>query len=258
MLKRNNDLINARGIQVDIDDDSPSIAADFANFLNDLHPDGILPADPPFELHPYLQDFPLQDFDKYIIGTFPPISYACDKTIPLLDNLVQPDGSNLSKPHIPFFHGNRSSMWRFLLRNGEHRQLEDILNGGNDARQQARIFLIGILNRLHINYSDIIRSAQRRLKENKYTAEDRSLWNISINNGLINQLLANNKAKYLLFNTAIRFAAEVLQYIETQTDMAYLDNLMSVQQQAHLISSYEVVRNSDFLSTSTLTTVFGN
>lgn len=74
MLKRNDDLIINRGlIPANINCSSPQIAADNAAFIATLIADGgVLPQHPPFEIHPYLNEFPLQNYEKYIIGTFPP------------------------------------------------------------------------------------------------------------------------------------------------------------------------------------------
>ena len=41
----------------------------------------VLPAETPVEIHPYIDTFELRDYDKYIIGTFPPISYLNDNQI---------------------------------------------------------------------------------------------------------------------------------------------------------------------------------
>jgi hypothetical protein len=203
MLKRDNDLIIGRGLSAEIGDHSPSILLDFNTFLHAIQPGGILPVNPPFEVHPYLDDFPLQNFDKYVIGTFPPISYACDKANPGLQNLVQPTGGNIARPYVPFFHGNQFSMWNFILNDQELETFENILDA--NGREQAKTFLINFLTRVEINYSDIIKSAQRKLVDNKYNAEDKNLWNISINNTLINHLLSNEGARYLLFNTGSTF-----------------------------------------------------
>lgn len=76
MLRPNLQLISARNLSCD----SPDITTDNDIFINELiQNNGRLPPHSPFEIHPYKSGFPLQEFEKYIIGTFPPISYVLDK-----------------------------------------------------------------------------------------------------------------------------------------------------------------------------------
>lgn len=211
MLKLNPQLITGRGIPVPMTCNSPSICEDNTSFINHLIQEpGTLPHNPPFEIHPYKQDFPLQQFDKYIIGTFPPISYVLDN--PRLveagfNGIHQPNGGALiTPPWIPFYHGNRGSMWDFLLTHEEMLAL-DAIRGGEEGRQNAKNYLIDFLLQSQINYADIIDSTQRNLDgDGRYTGEDTNLNNICPNSDLICHLLTNPKAKFLLFNTASIFS----------------------------------------------------
>lgn len=232
MLKRDNDLIVRRGLPAEMDGHSPLISTDFDAFIEALQPDGVLPVNPPFEVHPYLDEFPLQNYDKYIIGTFPPISYACDKANPRLQNLVQPTGGNISPPYVPFFHGNQFSMWDFLLSNQEQQDFANVLNGEAIGRQRAKNFLINFFNEVSINYSDIIKSTQRKLVANKYTSKDKNLWNISINNALIDQLLSNKNVESVLFNTGSPFCNTGLN-IHQNVNMHGLPGQLNVRQETN-------------------------
>jgi hypothetical protein len=213
MLKINQPLIIGRGLPFPLNCNSPVIAGDNTAFVNALIPAlGVLPNSPPFELHPYKHDCPLQNFEKYIIGTFPPISYFLDNNQIVAAGLAflrQPPGvggRRITPPQIPFFHGNKRLMWDFLLTNGEKAILNTILQGAN-GRHNARNFLINFLQKNEINYADIIDSTQRNLnQQGRYDREDKNLNNICSNNDLICHLLLNPKAKYLLFNTSSIFS----------------------------------------------------
>lgn len=157
------------------------------------------------ELHPYKIDVELKNFEKYIIGTFPPISYLLDDinvAAAGLNTLMQPaNGNTITRAQIPFFHGNKSLMWDFLLTRNEIKTRDQLLLQTN-GRQNARQYLIDFLNLNNINYADIIDQTQRKLEDGNYTSKDKNLYNIIPNNNLICHLLSNPSAKYLLFNTA--------------------------------------------------------
>ena len=167
-------------------------------FLNNLaNNQFVLPAATPIEIHPYLNEFQLQDYDKYIIGTFPPISYVRD----LLD--IQNGVGNIpSKPMVPFFHGNDCNMWRLFF--NEQEQLEIGLFNNNNAdafRLIQKEIIKEILNQKKINYTDIIYSTKRT----DYNPNDQALRNIVPNINLITHILKNKNAKYLNFNTSTIF-----------------------------------------------------
>ena len=98
---------------------SPQIGADnTAAIASIIVAGGNLPPNPPFEIHPYLNAFILGQYKKYIIGTFPPISYLVDDPLIVaagIPNLVQPGLQAINPPRIPFYHGNEADMWDCLL-----------------------------------------------------------------------------------------------------------------------------------------------
>lgn len=151
---------------------------------------GILPVETPIEIHPYLNEFQLQNFNKYIIGTYPPISYVRDLC------LIPPGTGNIpSRPIIPFYHGNVRAMWKLFGINNI-----DIIFNLN--RIQAKQELINFLNNRNINYCDIIYSVKRK----KYTSFDTDLKNIVINKNLLRHVLLNNNVNRLLFITGSPFS----------------------------------------------------
>lgn len=159
-----------------------------ANYI--LEHGGQLPLQPMFEKHPYLDDNPLQNFDKYIIGTFPPISYIFDNQILVENNIGQNNG-----PIISYFHGNDLSLWKFLLNEEEYGRFEDsLLNNGSPT-----LFIKNLLSDLKVNYSDIIKYCRRK----EFTTKDDDLYNIIINYDLIEHILNNPSENIILnFNTS--------------------------------------------------------
>lgn len=211
MLKYRADLISARNICPTINLSNSFIKNDNNTFLTSLiSSNGILPHTAPFEIHPYKNELPLNLFEKYIIGTFPPISYTLDNKIIVnsnIDHLLQPNNSGraIQKPRIPFYHGNLGSMWDFILTNDEIKELNVLLNKVN-GRNLAKEYLISFLRKCKINYADIIDSTQRSLNKNsRYDSDDKNLYNIYINKALIKHILSNENAKFLLFNTSSIF-----------------------------------------------------
>jgi hypothetical protein len=219
MIKINNPLILGRGLPFPLACNSPVIIGDNTAFIADLIPTlGQLPANPAFEIHPYKQDFPLQNFEMYIIGTFPPISYILDNPLLVaagIPNLVQPIGAGgqvINFPWIPFYHGNQGSMWDFLLTAPEMAALTAIRIAAF-GRQNAKSYLINFLLENKINYADIIDTTQRNLNaQGRYDGKDNNLNNICPNNDLICHILSNPKAKYLLFNTSTIFSNSGISY----------------------------------------------
>lgn len=163
-----------------------------ANYI--LEHNGQLPSEPMFEKHPYLDDFELQDYQKYIIGTFPPISYIYDHPL-MIDNHIRQN----ERPQIPAFHGNMNSMWQYFLNDGELEILNDLLF--EELRYEAKDYIYERLNELSINYSDIIKNTRRKA----YNANDDGLYNINPNLDLLLQILKNDNAKYLNFNSSTVF-----------------------------------------------------
>jgi hypothetical protein len=213
MIKPNPQLIFNRGLPAVLTCNNNAIAIDNANFLiNLVQTVGILGIHPCFELHPYKNSFPLQSFEKYIIGTFPPISYILDSPqinaagITVLQQPVGVGGHLISLPWIPFFHGNHGNMWDFLLTDAEMTALNVAMQGPN-ARTNGRNYLINLLIKNEINYSDIIDVTQRNRNQNgRYDGKDINLNNICPNSELICHILSNTRVKYLLFNSSSIFS----------------------------------------------------
>jgi hypothetical protein len=223
MLRRDNNLINARGINNNppINCSSPAIQQDFETFKNDLlHQHGVHPnrrmlsPNPPFEKHPYLQYVSKEFFEKYIIGTFPPISYVIDLLLAeyglAITHLIQPNGvGTITEPYIPFFHGNFASFWKFILTNEEFQEIRNTVNRGERKEK-----LLKWLNENRIIYSDIIKSTQRELDDEvSYNSEDQYLHNICINTDLICHIMQNSNAKFLMFNTSNTFGRNTLLHL---------------------------------------------
>ncbi|MCP1384996.1 hypothetical protein [Runella salmonicolor] len=229
MLKRNDNLIVNRGLDpLQVQCYTAPIVNDNQSFIDNLTIEGILPPNPPFELHPYISELHLEKYEKYIIGTFPPISYILDHPAIIIPIVGIP-----TRPWIPFYHGNRGSMWEYLLTNPEYAALEAIIPLPNNlnpapARIAAKNFLIAFLQKEKINYSDIIQSVQRV----QYNANDTGLRNICINKDLICHILTNENAKYLLFNTGSTFSAQGLQIHQNANVNGVVGNVNVAKSQA--------------------------
>jgi hypothetical protein len=173
-----------------------------SNFIDELIEDDFhLPQETPVEIHPYLHQIELKDYEKYIIGTFPPISYLNDNEILVnngLEVLLNLNGEHITKPAIPFFHGNspQASMWNLLVDNAFE----------NPDRNDAKHSLINYLNDNQLNYSDIIYSTKRT----KYGHEDSCLKNIEIHRELLKHIISNNNLDRILFNTSSAFSVRGL------------------------------------------------
>lgn len=103
-----------------------------------------LPWNPAPEKHPYKEILPLDEsFQKFIIGTFPPHTYQAD----LFKDLKYCSGKKVSKPKIPFYHGNREMLWKYLLG-------EELFNSLDADRLKRKIQIIEFLKMNKINYAD--------------------------------------------------------------------------------------------------------
>lgn len=150
-----------------------------------------LPCNPMPEKHPYKSLIPLNTkFTKYIIGTFPPISYFSDT----FDNIKYCNGVKLSKPNISFYHGNRLMLWKYLLNNIEFSNL-------SSDRSIKRNQIINFLVENRINYCDIIDCCQRL----EYNADDANLYNIILNDDLLNVIKGVQSDLLFVFNTGSLF-----------------------------------------------------
>lgn len=221
ILRKNEQLLINRELPPEITNEL--ILEDNNNFLENLTNNAFLqrgrqithlPDTTPFELHPYKNLMQLGQFEKYIIGTFPPISYVYD-LLENIDIIRQPLNANnrkIPKPGFPFYHGNKKLMWDYLLTEDEQEEMPV-------QRIDIRNYLIEKLHEININYADIIDSTQRRLLENRYKGSDNLLYNLTINLDLIQHILSNKQCKYLLFNTASIYGIAGINLIDGYIDL---------------------------------------
>lgn len=158
-----------------------------------------LPCNPAPEKHPYKEILPLdKSFKKFIIGTFPPHTYQAD----LFKDLKYCSGKKVSKPKLPFYHGNREMLWFYLLG-------EELFNSLGLERIERKIQIIEFLKKRRINYADIIDFCQRR----EYNANDSNLYNIVLNQDLLNLINSiNNENILLVFNTGSFFTSSGMSF----------------------------------------------
>lgn len=189
-----------------------------------------LPINSGFEKHPYKGMLQNIESEKYLIGTFPPISYLIDSIQSLgtnIQNLRQPTNPHqvITKPMIPFFHGNVGSLWSVFLTPPELAALNALLPGN---RIGAKNFLIEKLHNIGVFYDDIINSTQRKLgkvdqniQNLGYTYEDKNLKNICVDEELIIRLVTNQHTKVVCFTNGATFGVNGLQ-LYTQLNRAGL------------------------------------
>ena len=233
LLNHKNNLIIARGLPAIINLPIASIQADNTIFREQITGNVIgnnaqLPMIPGFEIHPYKGLLTVTNQEKVIIGTFPPVSYLIDTGNSYnpalgLSSLSQPTPPHqiITKPAIPFFHGNVSALWSVLLSANELITLYDFLPAN---REGAKNFLITLLNQIGIYYDDIIHSTQRELGKVDqnvgnlgYTYKDSHLKNISIDNELIIKLLNSIANKYICFTNGSTFGVNGLKLYTQRT-----------------------------------------
>ena len=156
---------------------------------------GLLSIVPPFEKHPYLEEINCATTTGLMIGTFPPISYLCDQ-------LGFPEltfNGNISPPDLPYFHGNYSSLWKYCPIN-----FFSILQF---ARCEQPLQIKNALQENLIAYTDIIAFCQRELRDSTYTAEDKLLNNIVINNSVFSLIFRCAQINRLYFTNASFFGS---------------------------------------------------
>lgn len=156
---------------------------------------GMLLNSAPLEHHPYLSDINNEKVTGLMIGTFPPISYLCDSLN--LPNLTNLNNRRIAPPDIPWFHGNYTSLWKYTPIN-----TEPIKNA--ERAEQPELLRKALLEQ-GVIYSDIIKYCQRLINV-KYTAEDKQLSNIILNNNALQFLLENNNINRLYFTNSSAFA----------------------------------------------------
>jgi len=161
-----------------------------------INHDGNFPVNLPIEIHPYSNDFLLGEYNKYIIGTFPPISYIYNHPTVIEQFFALNRG-----PKIPFYHGNDATLWNSFLNIQETMELMELENGVDKKN-----YLIQVLNNSEINYADIIKSCTR---SNINSVKDSDLYNLVINQELIEHILSNHKENIVLnFNTSSIFNSQ--------------------------------------------------
>lgn len=218
MLNKRNELLTNRNIPQQTVCGNNAIQLDSGQFIEEVAHglvDGVsqLPIYPGFEKHPYKGILENIDASKYIIGTFPPISYLIDTLqtngYPIA-NLAQPTPPHqvITKPQIPFFHGNVSALWSVLLSPTDLAELNVFLPLDRNGAKQ---YLVRKLNAMGIFYDDIISFTQRkhgRLTPNNnlgYTFDDINLKNICPDTNLIKNVLLNHKLEVVCFTNGATF-----------------------------------------------------
>jgi hypothetical protein len=162
-----------------------------------------LPCNPSPEKHPYKEELKLnKSYKKFIIGTFPPHTYQAD----LFGGLTYCSGKKVSKPNLPFYHGNREMLWKYLLGAEKYNSLYK-------DREKRKEQIVEFLIKNKINYADIIDYCQRR----EYNANDSNLYNIILNDDLVQLLSSNNNDDILLvFNTGSFFTSSGMSFNREQ------------------------------------------
>ena len=228
MVNPKTELLTNRGLAPNLNIcDEDVIQNDSANFkaaliANVANGQAMLPMHPGFEVHPYKGILRGGESKKVMIGTFPPISYLIDelnRTNPglgLLDLLQPtPPHQRISRPGIPFFHGNVGSLWRVFLSPQELAVLDGFMPGN---RQCAKAYLISVLNELGIHYDDIIKSTQRALgrilpiNNLGYTYRDKDLKNICIDHDLNVETITNRRLEAVCFTNGATFGKKGLEF----------------------------------------------
>jgi len=207
LIKRNNQLLFINGINP-IAVSAANMDAVYNAFINGLNPaNNILPLRPPVERHPYSLAFPIvAEFDRYIIGTFPPISYLTDV---VAFGLVLPNNANVGMPNVPFYHGNMEGLWQPLFDAGgvwaAYQAITCPMCGNNTpcplCRNNKKGFIINWLFQNNINVCDIVSYTTRFA----YNANDNNLYNIYPNWELMNTIYTSPKKVSILFNTSSMF-----------------------------------------------------
>jgi hypothetical protein len=162
-----------------------------------------IPCNPSPERHPYKEALKLnKSFKKFLIGTFPPHTYQAD----LFGGLSYCYGKKVSKPNLPFYHGNREMLWKYLL--GAEK-----FNSLNKDRETRKEQIVEFLIKNKINYADVIDYCQRM----EYNANDSNLYNIILNDDLVQLLSSNNNDDILVvFNTGSFFTSSGMSFSREQ------------------------------------------
>ena len=147
MIRKKDNLLINRGINllnfrlIDIINDNNN----FINSMNLIAQNSILPINSPFEAHPYshLMNYN-NEYEIFIMGTFPPISYLYDTCLNIINLRKEVQGRKIPKSQFPFFHGNKNLMWDYFLTTIEKNNLnmddsgiEALLNKDDSMEKQA-------------------------------------------------------------------------------------------------------------------------
>ncbi len=155
------------------------------------------------EEHPY-PPISNHHWSTYIIGTNPPVNYLCDLA-ELQIPLFLPNGKKLDRPSIPFYHGNKNSLWDHL----DSDLIPEKIQDRNIVATQIKTWL----ENNNINYLDIIKQCQRKTKYEKkkkrykhYSSSDECYRNILPNLSEIIKLLNTDVSDVLILaNTSSTF-----------------------------------------------------
>lgn len=198
LIQRSISELNFNGHTNNQDEQLRLLSQHALNYLRNSNPP-TLPVNPAPEKHPYKELLPINPlFTKYIVGTFPPITYLADS----FPGLRFSSEKFVSRPQIPFYHGNRQMLWKYLIPSQEYELLS------ND-RIQRRQEIINFLVENQINYADIINYCQRV----EYNANDSNLFNIQLNQDLIDIILNSTHQNLLLvFNTGSMFTSSGITF----------------------------------------------
>lgn len=225
MINKDITLLQNRNVPNNTGCGNPVIQIQCAEFITEVQNaciNGVaqLPIHSGFEKHPYKGILQNIESEKYMIGTFPPISYLIDSIQSLgtnIQKLCQPTNPHqvITKPMIPFFHGNVGSLWSVFLTPPELAELNALLP---ENRIGAKNYLIQKLQQINVFYGDIIKSTQRKLgivdqniRNLGYTYEDKNLKNICVDEELIIQLVTNQNTKVVCFTNGATFGVNGLQ-----------------------------------------------
>jgi hypothetical protein len=154
-----------------------------------------LPSVPPFEKHPYLPENETISKSRVMIGTFPPYCYL---RLKLGMETLKNGGRIVPDPFVNTFHGNKGSLWSFLIG-------ENVFD--NPDKNVIINNIESWLSRHDVHYSDIIRYCQRKT----YSSRDVDLINIHLNEALISEILEKDQVDRIYFTNASFFSNTGIQ-----------------------------------------------
>jgi hypothetical protein len=194
------------------------------------------------EHHPYSDLISVnRTWNTFIVGTFPPVSYLRDFNF-LHQPVLLPNGSILTEPNVPFYHGNENSLWLYL---NPYMFVFPILD-----RNAAALEVMAWLNAHQINYFDVIKQFQRRATTingvtNRYPSSDSAYRNILVNDEAILNLITSEVNDILIVtNTSSTFSINGLQFNPinnlTNDNNRAFDMILQVAQHAGYLISFSL------------------